>query len=98
MCRVPWRSGCTVRQLLEQSPWWQGDEGLQQGLREGQLQVSVWGRKARAEQTVQTQDRIEITRGLRVDPKVARRERFASQGRKTAGLFAQRRPGAKPGY
>jgi len=33
-----------------------------------------------------------------VDPKVARRERFARQGAKTAGLFAKRRAGAKAGY
>jgi uncharacterized protein len=29
---------------------------------------------------------------------VARRERFAKQGARTSGLFAQRRPGAKSGY
>ncbi|MGH8819682.1 MAG: RnfH family protein, partial [Rhodoferax sp.] len=31
-------------------------------------------------------------------PKVARRERFRKQGARTAGLFAKKRPGAKPGY
>jgi putative ubiquitin-RnfH superfamily antitoxin RatB of RatAB toxin-antitoxin module len=41
---------------------------------------------------------LEILRSLRVDPKVARRERFQRQGAKTAGLFAKRRVGAKPGY
>ena len=40
-------------------------------------------------------DRVEIYRPLRVDPKVARRERFRKQGARAAGLFAQRRPGAK---
>jgi putative ubiquitin-RnfH superfamily antitoxin RatB of RatAB toxin-antitoxin module len=30
--------------------------------------------------------------------KVARRERFQKQGTRGAGLFAKRRPGAKPGY
>jgi len=29
---------------------------------------------------------------------VARRERFRKQGTRGAGLFANRRPGAKPGY
>ncbi|MFY8043382.1 MAG: RnfH family protein, partial [Rhodoferax sp.] len=29
---------------------------------------------------------------------VARRERFANQGAKSAGLFAKRRSGAKAGY
>ena len=37
-------------------------------------------------------------RPLRVDPKLARRERFKKQGTRGAGLFASRRPGAKPGY
>jgi putative ubiquitin-RnfH superfamily antitoxin RatB of RatAB toxin-antitoxin module len=43
-------------------------------------------------------DRVEIYRPLLVDPKVARRERFQKQGTRGAGLFAKRRPGAKPGY
>jgi putative ubiquitin-RnfH superfamily antitoxin RatB of RatAB toxin-antitoxin module len=43
-------------------------------------------------------DRVEWLRGLRVDPKVARRERFQKQGSRAAGLFASRRPGAKQGY
>jgi sulfur carrier protein len=43
-------------------------------------------------------ERIEFYRPLRVDPKVARRERFARQGAKSAGLFAKKRPGAKAGY
>ncbi len=49
---------------------------------------------------LQDGDRLEIYRALRVDPMTARRERFKSQGARarSAGLFAQRRPGAKPGY
>jgi len=39
-----------------------------------------------------------LWRPLRVDPKLARRERFGQQGARAAGLFARRRPGAKPGY
>ncbi len=66
----------------------------------GQLRAyaSIWGVKAAADQVLQDQDRIELCRPLRVDPKVARRERFAKQGARSAGLFAKRRPGAKPGY
>ena len=64
----------------------------------GKLYCSVWGTKAAADQWLQPHDRIELCRPLRVDPKVARRERFAQQGARTSGLFAQRRPGAKPGY
>jgi hypothetical protein len=41
---------------------------------------------------------VELYRPLLVDPKVARRERFRRQGARNTGLFAQRRPGAKPGY
>lgn len=47
---------------------------------------------------LQEGDRLEIYRPLRVDPMTARRERFKTQGARSAGLFAQRRPGAKPGY
>lgn len=60
--------------------------------------VGVWGRKCPPEQVLEPGDRIEIYRPLRVDPKVARRERFATQGARRTGLFAKRRPGAKPGY
>lgn len=54
------------------------------------LEWSVWGRPALESQALQTGDRVEATRPLRVDPKVARRERFARQGARAAGLFAKR--------
>ena len=63
---------------------------------EGEL--GVWGRRCSPQQALREGDRIEIYRPLRVDPKVARRERFHQQGARAAGLFAQRRPGGKPGY
>ena len=59
---------------------------------------SIWGRTASASQPLCDLDRVEWCRGLVVDPKVARRERFARQGRRSAGLFADRRPGSKAGY
>ena len=62
------------------------------------LELSIWGRKASASQRLRAHDRIELSRPLTVDPKVARRERFAKQGMKSAGLFAKRRVGAKAGY
>ena len=68
------------------------------GQEPGEGEVGVWGRRSSTQQPVREGDRIEIYRGLRVDPKVARRERFRKQGTRAAGLFAQRRPGAKPGY
>lgn len=60
--------------------------------------VGVWGRKAALSQTLRENDRVEIYRPLTVDPKVARRERFAKQGARTAGLFVKKRVGAKAGY
>jgi putative ubiquitin-RnfH superfamily antitoxin RatB of RatAB toxin-antitoxin module len=58
----------------------------------------IWGRAAPWEQPLQPQDRVELCRPLKVDPKVARRERFQQQGARGAGLFANRRKGAKAGY
>jgi putative ubiquitin-RnfH superfamily antitoxin RatB of RatAB toxin-antitoxin module len=60
--------------------------------------VGVWGRKASLNQPLRENDRVEIYRPLTVDPKVARRERFAKQGARTAGLFVKKRAGAKAGY
>ncbi len=69
------------------------------GNRETGLTLGIWGRIASVDQVLRDQDRVEIYRPLKVDPKVARRERFAKQGaKKKAGLFAKRRVGAKPGY
>ena len=63
-----------------------------------QWQTAVWGKPVEALHVLQEGDRLEVLRPLRVDPKVARRERFQRQGAKTAGLFAKRRAGAKAGY
>lgn len=60
--------------------------------------LGVWGRRAEPGQLLRERDRVELYRPLLVDPKVARRERFRRQGTRAAGLFAKRRPGAKPGY
>jgi len=64
----------------------------------GELQAGIWGRAASLQKLLHDGDRVEIYRKLRVDPKVARRERFASQGARGAGLFAKRRAGSKAGY
>jgi putative ubiquitin-RnfH superfamily antitoxin RatB of RatAB toxin-antitoxin module len=63
-----------------------------------QLTLAIWGRKAALEQGLREGDRLEWLRPLRVDPKLARRERFQKQGARTTGLFARRRAGAKAGY
>jgi len=62
------------------------------------LDVGVWGLPCPTVRVLLHGERIEFYRPLRVDPKVARRERFVSQGAKSAGLFAKKRPGAKAGY
>lgn len=60
--------------------------------------LGIWGKKARLDTVLRHHDRLEFYRPLRVDPKVARRERFSKQGARGTGLFAKRRAGAKPGY
>ena len=65
---------------------------------DGRHALSIWGRRAAPDTVLREGDRLEITRALQVDPKVARRERFRRQGARASGLFARRRPGAKPGY
>ena len=62
------------------------------------LVAGIWGRKATLLSPLRDLDRVEIYRPLKVDPKAARRARFAAQGAKKAGLFAKRRAGAKTGY
>ncbi len=58
----------------------------------------VWGRVKALDQPLQDGDRVELYAPLKVDPKVARRERFARQGARSAGLFASRRANSKAGY
>lgn len=67
-------------------------------LQKNHLRVGIWGLKTSLDHRLNDRDRIEIYRALRVDPKVARRERFNRQGVKSAGLFAKNRLGAKAGY
>ena len=86
--RLP--AGSTLGQALAAAGW--SPEGA------GTTEVGIWGRKAPLDRTLRDGDRVELYRPLKVDPKLARRERFGRQGARTAGLFAQRRPGAKPGY
>ncbi len=60
--------------------------------------IGIWNRRVTKQHVLRDGERLEIYRPLRVDPMVARRERFKKQGAKSAGLFATRRPGAKAGY
>ena len=58
----------------------------------------IWGKKVPWTQVVQASDRIELYRPLKVDPKVARRQRFKRQGKGRTGLFANRKSGSAAGY
>ena len=86
--------GATLRDAVLASGWPQVCEGQDVSA----LDVGIWGRRASLDQRVADGDRVEVYRPLLVDPKVARRERFRKQGARGTGLFARRRPGAKPGY
>ena len=85
-------AGTTVAQALALlQPQWQWPAGQITAF-------GVWGRRVAAGHVLQSGDRLELYRALLVDPKVARRQRFKRQGTKGSGLFANRRPGAVPGY
>lgn len=86
-------TGQTVAQALERSVFTCFPDLVRKG-----LVLGIWGKKTRPGHALQAGDRIEVYRPLRVDPKVARRERFSKQGAKTTGLFATRRAGSKAGY
>ncbi|HVO06554.1 MAG TPA: RnfH family protein [Burkholderiaceae bacterium] len=44
------------------------------------LQAGIWGRAAALETLLRDGDRVELTRGLLVDPKEARRQRYRRDG------------------
>jgi putative ubiquitin-RnfH superfamily antitoxin RatB of RatAB toxin-antitoxin module len=65
-------AGSTLMQALQQSGWWpHADES-------DTLAAGVWGKLQPTTHVLRDQDRVEIYRGLRVDPKQARRERYAA--------------------
>lgn len=88
--------GATLRSAIDAAGGWSflGYADEETGL----SMVGVWGRAAAPDQLLEDGDRVECYRPLTVDPKVARRERFARQGARATGLFKRQRPGAKAGY
>jgi putative ubiquitin-RnfH superfamily antitoxin RatB of RatAB toxin-antitoxin module len=67
-------AGSTLDDALKASGWFpQGGDGLALG---------IWGRKMPPDTVVREGDRIEVYRGLTVDPKEARRQRYRAQGEK----------------
>lgn len=90
--------GTTVQQAVTQATQhasWPADWSQPRCL---ELSPGLWNRKCGWDSVLREGDRVELYRPLRVDPKVARRERFDRQGARRAGLFARKRPGAAPGY
>jgi uncharacterized protein len=85
-------AGSTVHDALERAGW------LARFPEIPAQTLGIWGRVAGPQAVLRDGDRVEIYRALRVDPKVARRERFVGQGARGAGLFNRRRPGSKAGY
>jgi putative ubiquitin-RnfH superfamily antitoxin RatB of RatAB toxin-antitoxin module len=89
--------GLTVKHAIEQSGLLTECSEIDLSQAEA-FTVCIWGKKTTTHHVLCDLDRIEICRPLKVDPKVARRERFQKQGTSRAGLFSKRRAGAKPGY
>jgi uncharacterized protein len=83
--------GTTAEQALAQS----GVLTAFPGLEVAPGSVGIWGEKVALQQALRDGDRVEIYRALKVDPKVARRERFRKQGSRGTGLFARTRGEAK---
>lgn len=84
-------AGASVEQALLKA------EGLSAALLEAGLpatlsscEIGVWNKPAALGDVLRPLDRIEIYRPLKVDPKVARRERFEKQGKRSTGLFARK--------
>jgi putative ubiquitin-RnfH superfamily antitoxin RatB of RatAB toxin-antitoxin module len=97
-CALQVAPGCTLQQAVAQAcqqTQWPSDWPLAQCLA---LAPALWGRKSPWDAPLREGDRIELCRPLRVDPKVARKQRFNQQGARRAGLFAKKRPGAAAGY
>jgi putative ubiquitin-RnfH superfamily antitoxin RatB of RatAB toxin-antitoxin module len=86
--------GCTAHMALEQVGWL--NDFIEIGT--PALTLGVWGRRVEPAHVLRDGDRLEVHRALRVDPKVARRERFVGQGARGTGLFARRKAGSKAGY
>jgi len=80
LIRLTLAAGSTVRDALMQSGLLQSTPGLDEAaLAAGTWTVGVWGRKERPGHVLRDRDRIELVRGLNVDPKEARRMRHRSQ-------------------
>lgn len=89
-------AGSTVRDALRASGLFDQVAGFNEdALAAGQWSVGVWGRKERPGHVLRERDRVEVVRGLNVDPKEARRMRYRAQGEKLPRGI-RRSPRVKP--
>ena len=72
---------CTVDQALALSGWLARFPEL------ATLPSGLWNHKVTRDTVLRPDDRLEFYRPLRVDPKVARRQRFKRQGKGRTGLY-----------
>ena len=96
--RLTLDAGTSVSKAIAQLAQQQGWQAIAAGALAGEWTSAIWSRKASMTEVLRDGDRLELCRALLVDPMVARRERFATQGARGAGLFSKRRAGAKAGY
>lgn len=90
--RLP--AGSTVRQALDAAKvWGLADALAPEALKTGVWTVAVWGRREHPGHPLRDQDRIELVRALKVDPKEARRVRYRAHGEKLPRGF--QRPKAR---
>lgn len=83
LVRLSLPAGSTVREALRASGLFTQVPGLnEEALAAGIWSVGVWGRKERPGHALRERDRVEVVRGLNVDPKEARRMRYRAQGEK----------------
>lgn len=83
LVRLSLPAGSTVRDALRASGLFDQVAGFTEGtLAAGDWSVGVWGRRERPGHVLRERDRVEVVRGLNVDPKEARRMRYRAQGEK----------------
>lgn len=92
--------GSTLRDALRLSGFLEGGASAvptlsEDALAAGRWAVGVWGRRERPGHVLRDRDRIEVVRGLQVDPKEARRVRYSSQGRPRAATRGKPQRNAK---
>jgi uncharacterized protein len=56
------------------------------------LQAGIWGKVAALDTPLRDGDRVELTRGLLVDPKEARRQRYKRDGVRRAAIKSRGSP------